>query len=331
MSLKFAAKVVPAVDHGGGGGIAASPDGRYVALATDGLSAPGVVVWEWTPSGGFGAEYTPAVSLGRCHSVAWSPDGAYIAVGMENSPFIKVYPWNDPGFGSPVAAPASLPAGRVFGVEFSPAGTQIVLAHETSPRTVGYVWSGGFGAKLNVAGGLPGSGRDVSFHPSGSHVAIAHSSSPFISVFPWSSSGYGSKLANPSLTNLGTGLKVDFSDDGNALALRHIGTDNITVWAWSPGFGSRYSQPGTSPGGTDGVAFAPGSTHIAMGSSTLTDPAVFEWSSASGFGALVPSPDASGPVRDVAFTPAGNVLVVHELGNVEGYIASRFIVGAIAL
>lgn len=308
----------PGTSFGGGTGAVSSPDGRFVAFASDGLSSKGVYAFEWDPDQGFGARYEPAATYGRAWGLDWSPDGNYVAVALENAPYLVVLPWLDPGFGAPLPGPATPPTGRRFAVKFSPAGTELVAAGTTVPRVDGWQWAAGFGPKFANPAAMPGgSGRDIAFHPSGSHVVVAHSNAPFISGWAFSPAGFGPKLPDPATAGLSVGLKVDFSDTGGALAFKNNGTD-LTVWQWGPGYGTEYALP-PGIGSWDAVEFAPGGTHIAFGSNVIPNPAVFAWSDAGGFGALVPVPASASP-RDIAFTPQGNLLVNQETSGTFAYV-----------
>jgi hypothetical protein len=97
----------------------------------------------------------------------------------------------------------------------------------------------------------------VAFSPDGSAIAVAHGTTPFITAYPWSSSGFGTKFANPATLPAGGGLGVSFSLNGSALAVAHSTTPFVTAYPWSgSGFGTKYANPSTLPTGLGiGVAF----------------------------------------------------------------------------
>lgn len=43
-------------------------------------------------------------------------------------------------------------------------------------------------------------------------IAVTHTSSPYITAYPWSSSGFGTKFANPALTPTGNGYGAAFTE-----------------------------------------------------------------------------------------------------------------------
>ena len=89
------------------------------------------------------------------------------------------------------------------------------------------------------------------------YVAVAHTSSPFITAYPWSSSGFGTKYANPATLPASTGNGLAFSPDGSAIAVAHGVTPFISAYPWSSsGFGTKYANPATLPASSGiGVAF----------------------------------------------------------------------------
>lgn len=77
------------------------------------------------------------------------------------------------------------------------------------------------------------------------------------SAYPWSSSGFGTKYANPTTLPTGTGFGVAFSPDGSAIAIAHTASPFVSAYPWSgSGFGTKYANPTTLPTGAGyGVAF----------------------------------------------------------------------------
>ena len=95
----------------------------------------------------------------------------------------------------------------------------------------------------------------------GNTIAIAHASSPFVSAYPWSSStGFGTKYADPSTAIPNTGWAVAFHPSGDAIAIAHDSSPFVSAYPWSnsTGFGTKYADPSTLPTGNgNGVAFSP--------------------------------------------------------------------------
>jgi len=74
---------------------------------------------------------------------------------------------------------------------------------------------------------------------------------------PWSSSGFGTKYADPTTVLPNLGYSVAFSPAGDSMVVTHINTPNVIAYPWSSsGFGTKYANPTTLPNGDgNGVAF----------------------------------------------------------------------------
>ena len=98
-----------------------------------------------------------------------------------------------------------------------------------------------------IPAGSVASGYFVSVNPV---IAVGHNASPYITAYPWSTSGFGTKYANPATLPAGANA-VAFSPSGNAMALGEYGpfSSYIGAYPWSAsGFGTRYANPATQPG-----------------------------------------------------------------------------------
>ena len=88
------------------------------------------------------------------------------------------------------------------------------------------------------------------FSPSGKVLAIGRS------IYAWSSSGFGTRYADPSPGFIST--PVTWSPSEDAIVSAAISTPYLTAFAWnnSTGFGTQYSDPATLPTGSgNGVSF----------------------------------------------------------------------------
>ena len=82
------------------------------------------------------------------------------------------------------------------------------------------------------------------------YIAVAHGTTPFVSAYPWSSSGFGTKYANPATLPTGLGYSAAFSPSGAAIAVGHDITPFVSAYPWSSsGFGTKYANPATLPVG----------------------------------------------------------------------------------
>jgi hypothetical protein len=292
---------------GAGNGVAFSPAGNAIAVAH--TTTPFISAYLWSSTTGFSTKYSNPATLpaGIGRAVAFNPAATSVAVGHDNTPFITAYPWNaSTGFGTKYADPATVPGGSLFalGVAFSPAGDAIAVASDGSPRVQAYPWnaSTGFGTKYADPATLPtGTGVGVAFSPAGDAIAVGHSTTPFISAYPWNvSTGFGTKYTNPATLPTGNGGPVAFTPAGDAIAVQHSNSPFVTAYPWSSsGFGTKYADPATSIGATNGVAFSPGGNSIGMALNATPFIAAYSWTSASGFGTRFSNP-ASLPSATVA-------------------------------
>jgi hypothetical protein len=152
-----------------------------------------------------------------------------------------------------------------------------------------------------------------SFQIAGQSIAAAHGTTPYVSAYPWSSSGFGTKFANPPTTPTGNGNGVAFNVSGNAIAVGHETSPFITAYSWSgSGFGTKFANPATLPPATGrGVAFNPANNAIAVAVENSPYVHVYAWSN-SGFGTKFANPATlpTGVGYGVAFSPAGNAIAV---------------------
>ena len=139
------------------------------------------------------------------------------------------------------------------------ANSQIALAHNGTPFVSVYNWlENNFGSKYANPATLPGgTGNGVVFNAAGTDIAIAHTNTPYITVYPWSNSaGFGTKYSNPATLPTANGLSVAFSNNGNNIsvtqgdiAMSFDGGIPTYPFTSGTGFGSKYSNPATLPGG----------------------------------------------------------------------------------
>ena len=231
------------------------------ALAAALDDPPYIAVYAFESSGFKTLYSNPGISLpGRARSVKFSPSGDAIAVAHQGTPYITAYPWNkSTGFGTKYANPTTPPTGISNSVVFSPTNDAIAVAHNTTPYISVYPWnnSTGFGTRYSDPTTLPaGTGQDVTFNPSGNAIAIGHTGSPYLSVYPWNSStGFGTKYANPTTLPNSDARSVTFSPSGSVIFAGHGSSSPpnfISAYPWnsSTGFGTKYANVTTQPGGT---------------------------------------------------------------------------------
>jgi hypothetical protein len=145
------------------------------------------------------------------------------------------------------------------------------------------------------------------------YLAVAHFSSPFITVYPWSSSGFGTKFANPVTLPTGNATGVDFHPDGTAIAVAHSTSPFVTAYAWSEnGFGTKYTNPVILPtGNATAVKFNSTGNAVAVSHNNSPFVSVYRWT-VSGFGTKFTDPAILPPgvVQDLAFSPDNTALAI---------------------
>lgn len=230
--------------------VAFPPAGNYVAVGH--ATSPYITAYPWSSSG-FGTKVSDPgagnLPTGTGYGVSFSPAGDYLAV----SGGLVVYPWTT-GFGTKVSDPASLPSITAYANRFSSGGAYFAVAASSSPYINTYPWSGGFGTRISTTGiTLPGGGgRGISFSPADDYLAIAHDGAPQVTVYPWSSSGYGTKVNDPSPAignQNANGQDVVFSPASDYIFVSGP-SPYIHAFPWTGAFGTKVTAPGTTPGST---------------------------------------------------------------------------------
>lgn len=97
----------------------------------------------------------------------------------------------------------------------------------------------------------------VVIHPPPKYIAFAQDTSPRVSAYTWSS-GFGTKVSDPTTTPTGISDSVSFSPAGADIAVAHSTSPRVSAYPWSSGFGTKYSDPATSIGSNaNGLSFSP--------------------------------------------------------------------------
>lgn len=159
--------------------------------------------------------------------------------------------------------------------------------------------------------------------PAESSVIFAASdSSPFIHAYAWSSSGFGTKYADPTtLPSLG-GSKIDVSPDSSAVVLSTGTSPFMHAYAWSnsTGFGTKFSDPSTpltNVNSSKSIKFSNNGNAIVVGARNSSNNTnrftAYSWSS-SGFGAKLNEVNISSDitVEDISFNSDDSVVAVSQ-------------------
>ena len=243
------------------------------------------------------------------------------------SPFVEAYTWSDvSGFGTKYSAPSTPLPSQGNAVAFTWNRTALFCGTANSTTTPSeilhaYAWSSsGFGTKYaNPAaltdGGSGAHARDVLVSNDNSTVFVTHPvTAPYITAYAWSSSGFGTKYANPASGLGGRAVRMTSSQTVVASAYGF----SLTAWSWSSsGFGTKYTDLSLGGSATPGFDFHPGDNAVAasMDVNSALRTVAYSFSLAGGFGTKFADPvGLSGRGRGVAFHPSGAALT----GMVQG-------------
>lgn len=236
-------------------GVRFSSDSSVLFVSS--LSSPYVHAYAWDSSSGFGSKYSDPVSLsaGAARSVDVTPAMDAVIIGGLSTPYHAAYAWDSStGFGTRYSNASNITRNR-YQVRFSPLGDAVITVGAVSPYHSAYAWSSstGFGAQYSDPVGAVirnlQNGQCIDFTSDGSVVFFSTPSSPYLVAYPWSSStGYGTKYADPSTGVGAIPYQLSVSPDDSCVAIGHSTVSPyIRVYPWSSsGFGTIYSNPSTA-------------------------------------------------------------------------------------
>jgi hypothetical protein len=247
---------------------------NVVALAASSdLDAVFVNAYAWDDSTGWGTKYADPATLPprRSSFVEFNNNenrlGDTLAVAGVGSiftppgdqPYAYLYEWNA-GFGSKYAdfATAVVGAQTTRGINFNSIDNAFAFGNFQSQQPyLIHAWTNGtgFGSKFSdpagyTTEGVPG-GVAFSYDNKAFMFGISTSSSPNVPVkaYAWSDLGFGTKYANPSVTeSSGTTANITISRRNKYVASNRVSiSPYIVVYAWDSvsGFGSRIAAPGS--------------------------------------------------------------------------------------
>ncbi|GAA0971904.1 hypothetical protein GCM10009555_024050 [Acrocarpospora macrocephala] len=238
-----AATRAPLAHTGEVGGVAFSPDGKILAVASDrNVSAR---LWDVATGNPIG----PAREglIGVIGTVSFSPDAAMVATAGLG----PVRLWTVPG-GEPIGP--ALQDGGVLGAAFSPAGK--ILATANSDKTV-RLWD--VTTRQEVCPPLRGhtsSVADLAFSPDGRILATAGGLEDTVRLWDVR----GCRAIGDPLDNGDAVWDVAFGPDGGYLV---TASSNGTLQLWDMATRRRLGDPRPHPGGVKAVAFSPDGKTVA--------------------------------------------------------------------
>ena len=296
------------------------------SFLTMGGGAPAYAhTYEWT-STGYGSRYAnpttlPTSATGGFGGDFNSPDNDAIVQVFSitsSASGVQGYKWSDSGYGTKYTNPAITVGWET--VQFNPADkTRFIIsaAAINFVRMFEFNSTTGFGTTYASSTFSGISLFSARYNSSGNTVFGAGTASPYVHAWPATTSGFGTKYANPPTALGGSGAGVE-PNPSNTVVLVGGGIASgprIHAYAWTTasGFGTKYANPATFATGGTGqlIAWSPSGT-VAF-SNIGANPGIqaYNFSVASGFGTVLTAPSASGLVSQNAarFNREGNAIV----------------------
>jgi hypothetical protein len=146
-----------------GKAVAFNSSGNALSVGSAGSGGTSRInVYAW--SSGFSTRYAPSVIERTVQGTAFSPAGTTIGFATTAPPYVDIYPWNNPGFGTKYSNPGSSLPDEGYGIGFSADSTAVAIAHNLSPYISAYPWSPGFGTKYaDPSTAVTANARSVAF------------------------------------------------------------------------------------------------------------------------------------------------------------------------
>ena len=222
--------------------------------------------WPWTGSG-FGTKYTDSSTVmtytntyGGCVSAVG--DDVFQG-GSASTSLMSAWSFTSgTGWGSQYSNPSYILSGTNYqGYSTDPTGTLLMVA-AVSPNLSLINWSPGVGFGTRIATAGSNESYRGSFNQLGNFYLNVTSNiyagipSPYIffGIYPVSTSGFGTKISGPSITNSGgtyTFVNGVFSPYGTEIAMSSNIDNSIYAYPFTgSSFGTKYSNPATLPAGT---------------------------------------------------------------------------------
>lgn len=244
--------VLPTVD---GRAIAISPDGNYVAVATDlqdyAFQPPDVPYTKvsllfYKRSGDTFTKLPDPDVLPPywVTGLAFSSDGAYLAVGTESDPPLLIYKRSGDVF-TVLSLDTTGLMNYLYPV-FSPDGTYLVVAGEATSM---YIFKrSGDTFTLLSSPDMPQSTFDAVFSPDGNYLAVACYGTPYILLYKHSGDTF-TRLSNPDALPPDYTFGVAFSPDGNYVATASYSSPYVTIYKRGGDIFAKLPDPDVLPTG----------------------------------------------------------------------------------
>lgn len=202
---------------GASGGAAPVVPSEFLSINGNDGTSKNITVYPWNSSSGFSSPYATPVLTGANSQTSFVPDNSVFSASSSSSPYFLIWRWSGLGFGTRYADPSSLVnpvgAGGIAGFTWTPTIDAFLVANaDATNYPQGWAWSNtsGFGTKYSNGSAISTAYPVRSISVSGDGKFVA------FSVF-------GSGTANPAIA--------------------------LYAWSSSTGFGTKYGNPSTLPGG----------------------------------------------------------------------------------
>jgi hypothetical protein len=262
-------------------------------------TSPYLYAWPWSASG-YGTRYANPSSLlsptGTPVGFTWTNAIDAILTFNQSSPsYPQAWAWSS-GFGTKYTNGSVITnSGATYGISLNGDNTLVAFNFSATPYVALYPWSSasGFGTRYaDPATSYTGNviRQTISFNKVTNDLAVGSGLNPYVSAYAVSSSGFGSKYANPVADGF-VKNSITFNQDGTYLATGTGAGTPIFVYPWSSGFGTKIFSPTSNTAVT--VDWSSTGTEIAKSGGPIT-----AWPWSAGFGTQYANPST------VASTPA---------------------------
>jgi hypothetical protein len=292
---------------------------RQYVLTT--FTTSGFGVWKWQQDAvGWGTRYSLPVSLSADGAQAeFSPDNNYIVVSATNSSsgqgVVRMFPFSFNGIGTQVSGGfVTSPNAQALSVAWHPDQNAVLfgVGYQDPPTMRAIKWTGtAWGTTYSQPLSDPtDSVLATKFSFDGDYAFASDGASPYIFAFPFSSSsGFGTKKANPATLPTAAVYGIDTQEEQVVLALG--ASPYVSAYPFISSWGTKYADPATLPTGLGQDVSFSGTGHVAVAHQTSPYVTAYPFSG-SGFGTKYANPTSLPPgnAGGIDFSPDQKNIVV---------------------
>lgn len=294
--------------------------------------------WDGEGGGGWGSKYSnPATAVGgSVFGVRYVNAGDDLLCAVSLTSGFVAYAWTKAGgFGTKYAAPSTPANGTRTDLDAREASADAFVQVVGSSADLGFSnWlqgynfgkdGSGWGSKLADPSPKPTDRRNsVAFRRTTQDAIVCGGrTSPYADAYAFSSSGFGSRFANPASLPPNIINRCDFTGTGGAVMASHNQSGSgamCSAWAFtSSGWGSLFSDPAAPAGLTPNTGWAMRSANNGLGgvvgldfNGTTRMVQGWQFADATGWGARYSTitPIVSGRGSDADFDPADEFIFI---------------------